>query len=156
MIAGTSSHATRTDALRRFRDEKEVAALLLPVRACAAGLTLTTADHVLLIDLQGHEAMELQLINRVHRIGQDKPVKVLRYIAEGTIEERMLHLRGTGRASSAPPRAPTPRTKATRSPSGRRWTWTTTRPPPAEGEGGAGGGRGARHAEATSRYLYGL
>ena len=32
----------------------------------------------------------------VHRIGQDKPVKVLRYIAEGTIEERMLHLRGTG------------------------------------------------------------
>ena len=96
MIAGTSSHAARTDALRRFRDEKEVAALLLPVRACAAGLTLTTADHVLLIDLQGHEAMELQLINRVHRIGQDKPVKVLRYIAEGTIEERMLHLRGTG------------------------------------------------------------
>ena len=36
---------------------------------------------------------ELQLINRVWRIGQSRPVHVKRFVSEGTVEERMLELR---------------------------------------------------------------
>ena len=57
------------------------------------GLTLTAANHCLLLDLQSHEGRELQLVNRVWRIGQTKPVSVKRLVAAGTVEERMLHLR---------------------------------------------------------------
>jgi SNF2 family DNA or RNA helicase len=63
------------------------------VQACASGLTLTAANHCLLLDLQSHEGRELQLVNRVWRIGQTKPVSVKRLVAAGTVEERMLHLR---------------------------------------------------------------
>ena len=38
-------------------------------------------------------AIELQLISRVWRIGQTKPVRVRRFVAQGTVEERMLELR---------------------------------------------------------------
>ena len=39
------------------------------------------------------EGKELQLVNRVWRIGQTKEVTIKRFVAQGTIEERMLHLR---------------------------------------------------------------
>ena len=67
--------------------------LLLSVGACASGLTLTHANHCILLDLQSHEGKELQLVNRVWRIGQQKEVTIKRFVAQGTIEERMLHLR---------------------------------------------------------------
>ena len=35
----------------------------------------------------------VQLVNRVWRIGQTKEVTIKRFVAQGTIEERMLHLR---------------------------------------------------------------
>ena len=57
--------------------------------------------HCLLLELQGHEGRELQLINRVWRIGQTKPVRVKRVVAAGTIEERMLHLRKRSRGLMA-------------------------------------------------------
>ena len=36
--------------------------------------------------------MEMQAIQRAHRIGQTKPVKALRFCTMGTIEERMMQL----------------------------------------------------------------
>ena len=92
-VMGSSTHEERTDALKKFGDELGCFVLLLPVRACASGLTLTVADHCLLIELQGNQGQELQLINRVYRIGQARPVTVKKFVAEGTIEERMLELR---------------------------------------------------------------
>lgn len=36
--------------------------------------------------------MEMQAIQRAHRIGQNKPVRALRFYTKGTIEERMMQL----------------------------------------------------------------
>jgi SNF2 family DNA or RNA helicase len=80
-------------ALHKFKTEARCHLLLLSVGACASGLTLTHANHCILLDLQAHEGKELQLINRVWRIGQERPVTIKRLVAAGTIEERMLHLR---------------------------------------------------------------
>ena len=92
-IEGDDTHDARSEALRRFQHEKECFALLLPVKACSSGLTLTAANHVILIDLQSDHRAELQLINRVHRIGQTRPVLISRFVSAGTVEERMLELR---------------------------------------------------------------
>ena len=51
---------------------------------------LTVADHCFLIELQGNGGQELQLINRVCRIGQSRPVTAKKFVAADTIEERML------------------------------------------------------------------
>ena len=34
----------------------------------------------------------MQAIDRTHRLGQYRPIRAVRYIAEGTVEERVLQL----------------------------------------------------------------
>ena len=37
-------------------------------------------------------AVEAQAIDRVHRMGQDSAVKVIRFVVQGSIEEKMLRI----------------------------------------------------------------
>ena len=37
-------------------------------------------------------AAEMQAIDRTHRLGQYRPIRAVRFIAENTVEERILHL----------------------------------------------------------------
>jgi SNF2 family DNA or RNA helicase len=57
-----------------------------------AGLNLTEADCVFLIDPWWNPAAEEQAIARAHRIGQKKHVFVWRFITKETIEEKILKL----------------------------------------------------------------
>lgn len=100
-ILGTTAFNERMEALSTFKERAACHVLLLSVGACASGLTLTVANHCLLVDLQAHEGKELQLVNRVWRIGQTKPVDIKRFVLQQTIEERMLHLRKRSRGLMA-------------------------------------------------------
>ena len=62
---------------------------LVSLKAGGTGLNLTAADTVILYDPWWNPAVEEQAIDRVHRIGQDKPVFVHKLVATGTIEEKM-------------------------------------------------------------------
>ena len=39
-----------------------------------------------------HRAAEMQAIDRTHRLGQHRAIRAIRFIAEGTVEERVLQL----------------------------------------------------------------
>ena len=65
---------------------------LISLKAGGTGLNLTAADHVYFLDPWWNPAVEEQAADRAHRIGQDKPVLVLRLVAQGTVEERILAL----------------------------------------------------------------
>ena len=71
---------------------------LISLRAGGTGLTLTAADHVVLLEPWWNPAVEDQAIDRAHRIGQDRPVLIHRLIAEDTIEEQMMALQHKKRA----------------------------------------------------------
>ena len=101
LITGATGFEERMKALAKFKESAACYMLLLAVGACASGLTLTAANHCILLDLQAHEGKELQLINRVWRIGQSKPVTITRFVTSGTVEERMLHLRKRSRGLMA-------------------------------------------------------
>lgn len=64
--------------------------LLLSLRAGGVGLNLTMASRVYMMDPWWSFAVEAQAIDRVHRMGQEGPVKVVRFIVRGSIEGRML------------------------------------------------------------------
>ena len=81
---------TRRKALiDRFRADDRCRAFLA-TDAGGVGLNLQHASVVVNMDLPWNPAVLEQRIGRVHRLGQRKPVRVVNFIAEGTIEEGML------------------------------------------------------------------
>jgi SNF2 family DNA or RNA helicase len=65
---------------------------LLSLRAGGTGLNLTAATYVVHLDPWWNPAVEDQATDRAHRIGQERPVTVIRLVARGTIEEQVLSL----------------------------------------------------------------
>jgi superfamily II DNA/RNA helicase len=81
---------TRRKALiDRFRADDRCRAFLA-TDAGGVGLNLQHASVVINMDLPWNPAVLEQRIGRVHRLGQRKPVRVVNFIADGTIEEGML------------------------------------------------------------------
>ena len=65
---------------------------------CLAGLNLTRANHAFLLDPWWNASVEEQAFDRIHRIGQARPVRVVRYVAKYTVEQRMVELQEAKRA----------------------------------------------------------
>lgn len=87
----------RDAVIDQFR-RGEADVFLISLKAGGFGLNLTEADTVLLLDPWWNPASETQAIDRTHRIGQQNSVLVLRMIALGTIEEKVLELQRRKRA----------------------------------------------------------
>ena len=86
-----------TPALERMRLVKEfnggeVPLFLISLKAGGTGLNLTGADMVIHYDPWWNPAVEDQATDRVYRIGQQKNVQVLKFIAKDTIEEKIYQL----------------------------------------------------------------
>ena len=63
---------------------------LLSLKAGGTGINLTEADYVIHLDPWWNPAVEDQASDRAHRIGQDKPVTIYRFIMRNTIEEKII------------------------------------------------------------------
>lgn len=79
----------RDDVIREFKEDRRRPLLLISYGAGSVGLNLQFAEYVFLFDRWWNPAVEDQAINRVHRIGAAGPVTVTRFLALGTIEERI-------------------------------------------------------------------
>lgn len=55
-----------------------------------SGINLATADTVILYDSDWNPQTDAQAIDRVHRIGQTKQVRVFRLVTENTVDERIV------------------------------------------------------------------
>ena len=94
---GTMSQKQRAAVLNDFQNANAKkgghgSVLLLSLRAGGVGLNLTMAKRVFMMDPWWSFAVEAQAIDRVHRMGQDEEVKVVRFIIGGSIEGRMLKI----------------------------------------------------------------
>ncbi|KAF9978993.1 DNA helicase rad5 [Actinomortierella ambigua] len=90
-LDGSLSQASREKCLEQFRDTNHPATvMLISLRAGGVGLNLTAANRVFMLDPWWNYAIESQAIDRVHRIGQMKPVVVRRFIVRNTVEEKIL------------------------------------------------------------------
>ena len=66
--------------------------ILLSSESANSGSNLTEANYIVMIDvlydnIEKVKAMESQAIGRAVRLGQKLPVKVVRFITRGTVEE---------------------------------------------------------------------
>ncbi|CDK29116.1 unnamed protein product [Kuraishia capsulata CBS 1993] len=90
-IDGSTSHEDRIQAIDDYNDpDSKKFIFLLTTRAGGLGINLTSADCVVLYDSDWNPQADLQAMDRAHRIGQKKQVKVFRFVTENAIEEKVL------------------------------------------------------------------
>ncbi|QDU65255.1 DEAD/DEAH box helicase [Engelhardtia mirabilis] len=87
----------REEKVARFQTDPDCPLFLISIKAGGAGLNLTAADYVFLLDPWWNPAVEAQAIDRVHRIGRTKPVIAYRLIARDTVEEKVVELQAAKR-----------------------------------------------------------
>ena len=90
-IVGGVSAKERMRMVEAF-DKDDTNCFLITLKAGGTGLNLTAADVVIHLDVWWNPQVENQATDRTHRIGQTKPVTVIRFITRGTIEERIIEL----------------------------------------------------------------
>jgi superfamily II DNA or RNA helicase len=76
----------------KFQSGDSAPVFLISLKAGGTGLNLTAADYVIHLDPWWNPAVQQQATDRAHRIGQTRPVVSLRFIAEDTVEERVLQM----------------------------------------------------------------
>lgn len=87
----------RDARVKRFQEDPACPVFLISLRAGGLGLNLTAAEYVFLLDPWWNPAVEMQAIDRTHRIGQTRQVFAYRLIARDTVEEKVLELQRTKR-----------------------------------------------------------
>ncbi|MBV9019152.1 MAG: DEAD/DEAH box helicase [Chloroflexi bacterium] len=89
-LHGGTNAAKRDRMVSEFQDpETEPSLFILSLRAGGVGLNLTKANHVFHFDRWWNPAVEDQATDRAFRIGQRKNVFVHKFVAMGTMEERI-------------------------------------------------------------------
>lgn len=91
-LDGSMSRIARTAAMDKFREDNNVHVILVSIMAGGLGLNLTAGNSVYVMEPQYNPAAEAQAIDRVHRLGQKRPVRTVRYIMRDSFEEKMLEL----------------------------------------------------------------
>ncbi|KAH0557031.1 hypothetical protein GP486_005184 [Trichoglossum hirsutum] len=91
-LDGKMSRTQRTAALETFKGDQSITVILVSLMAGGLGLNLTTASQVYVMEPQFNPAAEAQAVDRVHRLGQKRPVTTTRFIMSGSFEEKMLDL----------------------------------------------------------------
>jgi superfamily II DNA or RNA helicase len=90
----------RPALVERFREDPSCR-VLLSTDAGSTGLNLQHASTLVNMDLPWNPAILEQRIARIHRMGQARPVRVINFVAKGTIEEGMLSVLAFKRSLSA-------------------------------------------------------
>lgn len=90
---GSMRPVERDLAVEQFQaPDSDIEVLLVSLKAGNAGLNLTAANQVIILDPFWNPFIEEQAIDRAHRIGQTRPVKVHRVLVANTVEDRIVAL----------------------------------------------------------------
>jgi len=100
-IVGAMPESERRQAIQKFNSSTDIKVFVLHAGQAGAGLTLTIARTLILLEPFASPGDEAQAMNRCHRIGQTRSVNCITFYVKGTVEERMLAYRSKDRAFGA-------------------------------------------------------
>ncbi|KAI1346448.1 SNF2 family N-terminal domain-containing protein [Xylaria sp. FL0043] len=96
-LEGKMNIKQRDEAVTKLNKDPETRVMLASLHAAGVGVNLTAADTVILTDCWWAPAIEDQAVDRVHRIGQKRPVTVYKLLVEGSVEYRVLDVQSEKR-----------------------------------------------------------
>ncbi|KAG7253108.1 hypothetical protein CRUP_006600, partial [Coryphaenoides rupestris] len=91
-LDGSTPIADRIVLIDEFNNDPDIFVFLLSTRAGGLGINLTSANAVILHDIDCNPYNDKQAEDRCHRLGQTRTVKVIKLISENSIEDNMLQL----------------------------------------------------------------
>ncbi|KAG7096575.1 hypothetical protein E1B28_003995 [Marasmius oreades] len=91
-LEGTMSPQARDATIKHFMNTVDVTVFLVSLKAGGVALNLTEASRVYLMDSWWNPAVEFQAMDRIHRLGQHRPVKAIKLVVEDSIESRIVQL----------------------------------------------------------------
>jgi SNF2 family DNA or RNA helicase len=92
-IDGSTDVQSRADRVQQFQTQHDAfQCMLLSTSVGGFGLNLTSADRVIILDPAWNPAVDAQAVDRVHRIGQRRDVRVYRLVMSGLIEDKVFRL----------------------------------------------------------------
>ncbi|WVQ81722.1 hypothetical protein IAT38_003847 [Cryptococcus sp. DSM 104549] len=97
---GRMTEKNRAEVIRQFQrpvlegesQQENPRVMLISLKSGAVGLNLAAASNVFLCDPWWQSAIEAQAVDRAHRMGQKKTVRVFQLIAEDTVESAVLDI----------------------------------------------------------------
>lgn len=92
VLDGRVAGRHRTEAVRKFQTNSRVQLVLGNWKAAGIGITLTAAHNAVALDFPWTPGDLVQGEDRIHRIGQKKPVTIYYLTAMLTIEERLVSI----------------------------------------------------------------
>ncbi|KAI1804764.1 SNF2 family N-terminal domain-containing protein [Daldinia bambusicola] len=87
---GSMTAIKRDEIVNEFTVNPDLKVMLVSLKAGNAGLNLTVASQVILMDPFWNPYVENQAVDRTYRIGQQRNVTVHRILVEGTVEDRIM------------------------------------------------------------------
>lgn len=91
-LDGTMSPLQRDAAIKHFTNKPSCTVFLISLKAGGVALNLVEASRVFICDPWWNPSIELQAMDRIHRLGQKRPIKITRLIIENSIESRIVQL----------------------------------------------------------------
>ncbi|KAF8803919.1 hypothetical protein BYT27DRAFT_7195263 [Phlegmacium glaucopus] len=91
-LEGTMSPQARDATIKHFMNNVDVTVFLVSLKAGGVALNLTEASRVYLMDSWWNPAVEYQAMDRIHRLGQRRPVQAIKLVVEDSIESRIVQL----------------------------------------------------------------
>lgn len=79
----------RTDLIKRFQTNPDIKVCFVSLNSSAEGITLTAANNLILMDSWWNYSKMDQIFNRIHRISQEKDVKIYQLAIQDTIEQKI-------------------------------------------------------------------
>lgn len=91
-LEGTMTPQARDLTIKHFMNNVEVTVFLVSLKAGGVALNLVEASRVYLMDSWWNPAVEYQAMDRIHRLGQHRPVQAIKLVIEDSIESRIVQL----------------------------------------------------------------
>ncbi|RLV85786.1 DNA repair protein RAD16 [Meyerozyma sp. JA9] len=91
-LQGSMSPQQRDNTIKHFMENTGVEVFLVSLKAGGVALNLCEASQVFLMDPWWNPSVEWQSMDRVHRIGQKRPIRITRFCIEDSIESKIIEL----------------------------------------------------------------
>lgn len=89
---GSTPVTERQSLINEYTEDNSIFIFLLSTKAGGLGINLTAADTVIIHDIDFNPYNDKQAEDRCHRVGQQKSVRIIRFLGQNTIEEGMYEI----------------------------------------------------------------